>query len=256
MPRIAILAGVAAIALASSPVFAQNSFVDFNGGGSSGSGGYAGSGGGSASGAATGGGGGGGGGGTPGIVNNNTANAGSESASESVSGASNLGNTQAINFGGSEASDLGDAVPNVVVPSVIGNGACAGAGFSAGLGVSGLGIGVGANSIDEDCTIREYVTLMYNMCAASPENQTWCMVADRMLLNEVDMINRAWNDVNNPPPPPAPVATAAPVAAPVTPVVTEEVIVPVAAPAVNCPPTAPNNAGELTRLFAQGCRWN
>ena len=144
-------------------------------------------------------------------------------------------------------------MPNVVVPSVIGNGACAGAGFSAGLGVSGLGLGVGATTIDEDCTIREYVTLLYNMCASEAGNRTWCRVADQMLLNEVDMINEAYNDVVNPPPPPAPPVVAAPAAAPVTPAP----VVPVSTgPAVDCPSTAPNNAGELTRLYQAGCRWN
>lgn len=251
MRKIAMFASVAVIAAASSAAMAQsNSIADWSGGGGAGSGTDVGAGGGASSGGAVGNG---GGGGAPNI-NTSISNAESDSASESVSGASNLGNNQAINFEGSEASDLSDAVPNVVVPSVIGNGACAGAGFSAGLGVSGLGIGVGANRIDEDCTIREYVTLMYNMCAADPGNRTWCLVADRMLLNEVDMINQAWNDVNNPPPPPAPVA-ASPVV-PVVPVAPQQVAVPVAAAAVNCPPTAPDNAGELTRLFAQGCRWN
>lgn len=178
---------------------------------------------------------------------------------ETVSGSAaiNDGNTQAIVFEGSDVPDGSRAVPDVVVPSVIGNGACAGAGFSAGLGVSGFGLGLGANSIDEDCTIREYVTLMYNMCAAG--NQTWCQVADRMLLNEVPMITQAWNDVVSPPPAPAPVA-ALPTAADAVPVETARapaVVVPqVTLVSVDCPATAPRDSGELTRLFNAGCRWN
>ena len=187
--------------------------------------------------------------------------AGTNTEVETVSGSAaiNDGNTQAIIFEGSDVPDGSRAVPDVVVPSVIGNGACAGAGFSAGLGVSGFGLGVGANTIDEDCTIREYVTLMYNMCAAG--NQTWCQVADRMLLNEVDMINRAWTDVVNPPPPPAPTAAlptaAVPAAVPVETARAPSVVIPqVTRVSVDCPATAPRDSGELTRLFNAGCRWN
>lgn len=180
-----------------------------------------------------------------------TSNVDVDTTSASGAAAVNDGNNQAITFGGSTASDGSRAVPDVVVPSVIGNGACSGAGFSAGLGVSGFGLGVGASTIDEDCTIREYVTLMYNMCAAG--NATWCEVADRMLLNEVEMITTAWNDVHTPPPAPAPVA-ALPAATDAVPVV--PVAAPVQTAALNCPATAPRDSGELTRLYRVGCRWN
>lgn len=186
-------------------------------------------------------------------TNLNGAIAGTNTDVDAFSGSAavNDGNNQLITFEGAEPTDLSDAIPDVVVPSAIGNGPCSGAGFSAGLGLSGIGLGVGATTIDEDCTIREYVTLLYNMCAAG--NAVWCQVADRMLLNEVPMITEAWNDVNAPP---DPAVSLIPAPAPAPVAVPAEVVIPVAAPAVNCPATAPRDAGELTELFAAGCRWN